>query len=197
MVKPMNDFLANILRAKRLLRQGWVDKVSGRIESIAEHSFGVAAISLLLVKIENDYLEGKKLKIINSSKVLELAIFHDLHETKTQDFDHSLDKILGKTEASKIKSVIEEKSIDLIVQELAGLPINYKEIAYPQDKRITEIVLMADKIDLIVQAKEYVKLGRLTPELADEFIHSSINSIKNEVKSIHTRDKLLEIINNS
>ena len=68
MVKPMNEFLANILRAKRLLRQGWVDKVSGRIESIAEHSFGVAAISLILVKIENPDIEDKWDKFVYQYK---------------------------------------------------------------------------------------------------------------------------------
>lgn len=190
----VKDFLANILRAKRLLRQGWVDKISGRIESIAEHSFGVAAISLVIVNIENSYLEERMNEPIDKLKVLELALFHDLHETKTQDLDHSLDTVLGKTKANEIKSLIEEKSTNIIIQELKDLPLNFKEITQPKDKRISEIVLMADKLDLILQAKEYVNLGRITKELANEFINSAIKRIKIEVKEIHTLDKILEHI---
>jgi len=67
---------------KNLDRTGWilagVDK--SQVESVAEHSFGTALISLLLAKhFEQDGIE------IDIGKILTMAILHDLAESETSD----------------------------------------------------------------------------------------------------------------
>jgi 5'-deoxynucleotidase YfbR-like HD superfamily hydrolase len=65
-----------MLRLKQVVRAGWTrhDIPTGRVESVADHSFGVALLSLVLCPPELD-----------RTKVLELAILHDLAEVEVGD----------------------------------------------------------------------------------------------------------------
>jgi putative hydrolase of HD superfamily len=66
----------HLLRLKTVLRAGWSrhDIPEGQVESVADHSYGVALLSLLFCPPELD-----------RAKVLELAVLHDLAEVQTGD----------------------------------------------------------------------------------------------------------------
>lgn len=68
--------LRRLLRLKNVLRAGWTrhDIPSDKVESVADHSYGVALLSLLLCPAELD-----------KTRVLELALLHDVAEIEVGD----------------------------------------------------------------------------------------------------------------
>ncbi|MBI2327674.1 HD domain-containing protein [Candidatus Curtissbacteria bacterium] len=69
-LKKLLDFVQKSEKLKTLLRHSWLS--SGRQESVAEHSWRIALMAILL----KDYLKIK----INLEKVLAMIIVHDLPE---------------------------------------------------------------------------------------------------------------------
>ncbi|MCA9779191.1 MAG: HD domain-containing protein, partial [Candidatus Eremiobacteraeota bacterium] len=63
--------LRHLLRLKTVSRQGWTRHPipQAAVESVADHSYGVALLALLMCPPE-----------LNRSRVLELALLHDLAE---------------------------------------------------------------------------------------------------------------------
>ena len=74
-------FFHPVYRLKELFRQGWIGKVpSSEIESVADHSYAVSLIALVLVPIENE-LRNKssvQLNLLNKLEVIEKCLVHDL-----------------------------------------------------------------------------------------------------------------------
>lgn len=68
--------MSRLLRLKQVLRQGWTRHPIPRsaVESVADHSYGVALLCLLMCPPELD-----------RNRVLELAVVHDLAEVETGD----------------------------------------------------------------------------------------------------------------
>jgi 5'-deoxynucleotidase YfbR-like HD superfamily hydrolase len=68
--------LTRLLRLKTVAREGWKRHSipPDRVESVADHSYGVVLLSWLLCPIELD-----------RERVLELALIHDLPEVETGD----------------------------------------------------------------------------------------------------------------
>ncbi len=68
-------FFSKIRKLKEIERSGWVVSGVKKPESVADHSFGVALLVMLLGKNKNIDLE----------KALKMALIHDLGEAITGD----------------------------------------------------------------------------------------------------------------
>jgi putative hydrolase of HD superfamily len=64
-------------RLKRMPRTGWVMRGVGAAESVADHSFGVAFISLILAEMLD--------RPLDKAKLLTIALLHDLPESVVGD----------------------------------------------------------------------------------------------------------------
>lgn len=185
------NFILNAYRMKRMLRQGWIDKVIGRKESIAEHSYNTTILAFLIVTMENDILKSNNRDLIDVSEVLLHALFHDFFEAKTFDIDHTLDRLLGKTRAKEIKQEIEKSSIKKITKDAQNLPFDFNQMLRHSDPRVTEIIKLADKLELIGQTKEYMKYGQLNSEIGLRFITNAKKYITENITQLKSLDRIL------
>ena len=97
------DFILQVEELKKEKRKGWKLRKVKTPESVADHSFMVAFITLLLA-------ENSKQKL-NKQKVLELAIIHDIAESICGD-------ITPYDKKAKNKKQIEENAMQEVTSSL-------------------------------------------------------------------------------
>ncbi len=71
------QLLLDAHRLKRVLRTGWVMRGVADAESVADHSFGVAFISMILAELVD--------RPLDKAKLLTIALLHDLSESVVSD----------------------------------------------------------------------------------------------------------------
>jgi len=141
------DFFKTTINLKKISRQGWIDKLSiDNPESVSDHSYSMAMISMVISDLEN----------YNSEKILKMVLLHDLAESKIGDFTP---KQINKE--SKIQ--LENNAFNEIIGYLPKLIRNeyleiwneYQENTSPESKIIHQI----DKLEMALQAKIYQNEG--------------------------------------
>lgn len=153
------SFLLEAVRLKRMPRQGWV--FSGvpvsEVESVADHSFFVVLITLIICLEERS--KGRE---VNLEKALIMALLHDLSEGVSQDIDRRLKKFTPESYDYFKHELDENASKEL----LAMLPASYgnqlfeyyKELS-KQESKEARIVMEADRLETALQLIFYTKLG--------------------------------------
>ncbi|MFW6324109.1 MAG: HD domain-containing protein [Desulfovibrionales bacterium] len=138
--KRLADFLFEVGMLRKTPRTGYQFLGSGA-ENVAEHSFRTAVIAYTLAKLEGADIQ----------RTVFLALFHDLHEARTGDFNY-VNKIYNTTDAEKaLSDSLQGTGLDEILdfhQEL--------ETAESQEAVLAQD---ADQIDLILNLKEELGLG--------------------------------------
>lgn len=133
------SFLGKLEKLKCIPRHSWTSR--GRQESVAEHSWRLAAIVYLL----KDELKGYDIE-----KMLAMALFHDLSEVKHGDIPG-----FDKTDAD-VKN--EKKALADISTEYAQLGIgeiiNTIEDFDDQLSKEARIVKALDKLEAVIQHNE-------------------------------------------
>ncbi len=142
---PLMNLFLDFSGLKRLYRQGWLQNgINENIcESVAEHSFSTALTAWMLA---TEYFPK-----LDSNKVLQLAIVHDLGEIHAGDFtpSHNID--------AKDKSSREQESVKKTFQHMKtgrmfiDLWKEYEEESSPEAVFVKQI----DKIEMILQAVVY------------------------------------------
>jgi putative hydrolase of HD superfamily len=145
--------LADVQRLKNVPRTGWLLRGVRDVESVADHSFGVAWIAMTLADLARE--RGVKVEV---ERVLRLALLHDLTESQTGDLPHTVKRYF---ESGTLQAAEKRISTEIF----AGLgPIGAEYLAlwreYEERKTIeARLVKAADKIDLLLQAREYERGG--------------------------------------
>ena len=158
------DFLSELIRLKSLPRTGWLLRGVRDVESIADHSFCVAVIAMIIA----DRAKSLAMKI-DVERVLRMALLHDLAEVRTGDLPSTIKPYF---EQAALQAA-DEKAAQEILAPLGALGRQYLELRHEYETRESlesRIVKAADKIDLLLQAREYEKGG--ANNLA-EFWHNS------------------------
>ncbi len=158
----LHELLGRLNNLKRMPRTGWLlcDVQLGDVEDVAQHSFEVAAITLLL--LDEVGREGKKLA---SDRALIMAIIHDWAEAEVADFPYTALKHLGPERKREMeRSALEEM--------LHGLPRGEDYIDIWEDyteKRSLEAKLVhaADYLSMLLQAIKYLERGIRSKELEE------------------------------
>lgn len=151
----MGPFLQHILKLKRINRAGWISKAKiNEPESVADHSFSVCAISMAL----SDMLG------LDTERVLKMAILHDLPESITGD-------LLPGEVSIKQKRLSENRAISAILNSIdPETRSEYKQLwkEYVSDStEISTLVHTVDKLDMALQAKQYIMEGHPAHLLAE------------------------------
>ena len=147
------SFLAELMRLKSVPRIGWLLRGVRDVESVAAHSFGVAVIAMLLA----DRARARGVKV-NVERLLRMALLHDLTETRTGDLPSTIKRYFGKTAIKTADEAIAKE----IFTELGDLKESYLELFHDYEHRASvesRLVKAADKLDLLVQSREYEKGG--------------------------------------
>jgi putative hydrolase of HD superfamily len=141
-------FCEQIAVLKQLPRTGWLQRGVVLPESITEHSFGVAALALVL---------GSLHPHLNQARVLELALVHDLGEAVLTDLPFTAQQVLGK----QTKHEAEQRAVALVVSDLPNtstLLALWAEYAAGTSAE-ARFVKALDRIELLAQALAYERAG--------------------------------------
>jgi len=147
------NFLAELMRLKSTPRIGWLLRGVRDVESVAEHSFGVAVIAMLLA----DRARARGVEV-NVERLLRMALLHDMTEARTGDLPSTIKRYFGKAAIKAADETIAKE----IFTELGDLSESYLELFFDYEHRTSvesRLVKAADKLDLLVQSREYEKGG--------------------------------------
>lgn len=156
--KKLIDLCSEMVRLKSVPRMGWLLRGVRDVESVADHSFGVAFTAMLLA--DRAIERGMN---VDLGKVLRMALLHDLTEARTGDLPNT------------IKRYFDPGALNAADARAAGemLDGEYLEVWTEYEHRESleaRLVKAADKLDLLLQALEYEKGGALG---LDEFWSTS------------------------
>ncbi len=173
---PLVEAFFEMAHLKQLYRQGWLERGIGRerCETVAEHTFGVAVLSMVLAGRHEDGLD--------LLKVLRMALVHDFGEIHAGDLTPRDDV------DAKEKERLERESIDRVLSKLPSGG-EYKALweEYVRGESAeSRFVRQVDKLEMALQAGIYE-----AQQLADlsEFFRSADLSVSDR----DLRDLLLKI----
>jgi putative hydrolase of HD superfamily len=141
------------MRLKSVPRIGWLLRGVRDVESVASHSFGVAVIAMLLA--DRACARGVE---VNVERLLRMALLHDLTESHTGDLPSTIKQYFEK---AAIKAADERIAREMFA-ELGDLSGSYLELWFDYEHRASiesRLVKAADKLDLLLQSREYEKGG--------------------------------------
>jgi len=159
------DFFSAVEKLKRVKRTGWVREGVPDAESVADHSFGTAFLSVLL---------ADKLKVPDKEKLIKMALIHDLAEAEASDIVTV--RGIKKVSSEKDKFEKEKKAMTKLFanidkkEEFINTWLEYESQVTAEAK----IVKQLDKLEMAFQALEYE--NDIDPSKLDEFfINTKIN----------------------
>lgn len=146
--------LIELERLKRLERTGWTLRgMPNGTESVAAHSFGVAATAMLLA----DAVKAKGVEV-DCERLLRMAVLHDWAETRVGDMPRTATNYFG----AEARKSAETKAFADIVSGVTYDAANYRELYDDYEKRESleaRLVKAADVIDLLVEAYALERAG--------------------------------------
>jgi putative hydrolase of HD superfamily len=156
-MKNVIEFMELISSLKELQRTGWKQhNVTGILDTTASHSFGVTFLSWLFAKGGH----------VDSEKVLEMALVHDLVESVMGDLTPSEAKRIDrdKLEENGLEKM-ERKIPARLAPEIKSLIREYRE----GKTREAQMVRICDKLETLFQAHFYRNSNRLSENGFREF----------------------------
>ena len=142
-----------MMRLKTVPRIGWLLRGVRDVESVAAHSFGVAVIAMLLA----DRASARGIEV-NVERLLRMALMHDLTEARTGDLPSTIKQYFDRAAVR----AADERIVEEMVAELGQTGQSYLELWLEYEQRASieaRLVKAADKLDLLVQSREYEKGG--------------------------------------
>lgn len=142
------DFLKTVGKSKRLLRSGWIREKILDPESVAEHSFRVSVLAMVLSdKLGYD---------LDKNKLIKMAILHDLGEVITGDIvteRHDIIDVAKRDEKEKEEKEGVRKIFDKIEEGDQYVKIFEEMIGRTTPE--AKIFWQFDKLEMALQALEY------------------------------------------
>ncbi|MFV9506430.1 MAG: HD domain-containing protein [Oscillochloridaceae bacterium umkhey_bin13] len=133
---------------KLLPRIGWLQRGVRDVESVADHSFGVASLALLV---------GDLYPELDRGRVLAIALVHDMAEALIGDLPASASRLLGKAakyEAER-KAMLELFAGHPLCEHYLGLWEEYSTAATPEAR----LVKALDRLEMLAQTLAYERSG--------------------------------------
>jgi len=131
-----------------LPRTGWLLRGVRPCETIAEHSFGVALVAMLLV--DELRREGET---VDGERVLRMALVHDAPEARTGD-------VPMPVKGGALESAIHDLELELARQVLTTEAFASYAEAEAAESLEARIVKAADKLQMMIKASVYEQKKR-------------------------------------
>lgn len=152
------EFFLKALELKDEKRTGWELRNIKDPESVTDHSWGTALLSLIYGEKED----------LDTGKTIKMALIHDLAEYRTGDLVTRADSELQEIDKEN-KHELELKAMDelnnlLDTDEIVELWKEYEE----RDSKEAKFVKDMDMIEMCIQALKYEKQQRYNPEEENE-----------------------------
>lgn len=139
------DFLLRLNRLKTTPRTGWAQRGVPQVESVADHTCGVALTALTLAElIPGEWDRGK---------ILTMAILHDLAESVTGDLSLGGSRLLPEGAKAEMEQRAMSELLDGLGFGASWLTVwrEFADLASGEAR----IVRDADRVDLLTQALVY------------------------------------------
>ena len=161
------SFFRIVCNLKTIKRSGWIHKSNiTSPESVADHSFSMCMMSMILAEIMN----------LDSGYIMKMVIIHDLAESMVGDH-------MPDNKSSEEKQLLEDQAMKNIISKLPNsLRKTYLRIWNEYINNITvnaKFVHNMDKLEMALQAKEYEFEG-YPKEVLQPFIKSATDYISKE-----------------
>lgn len=158
-ISRLADFCYESGFLRHIPRSGFAFLGTGR-QNVAEHSYRVAVIGWILAKIAG----------VDHSRVMQLCIFHDLHEARTGDFNYVNHRY---NTSNAIKALSEATSGTGFENEILDFFNEFEQ------KSSMEALLAndADQIDLILELAVELSKGNL---FAREWLDSALKRLQTD-----------------
>jgi putative hydrolase of HD superfamily len=149
------DLLLEAATLKQIPRSGWLRRGVPRVESVAEHSFGVAFMTLALADALQ--AEGAANGDLDLAKALSIALLHDLAEVRLTD----LPLVAVRLVSEEVKSQAEALGIAELLASLPGadrlraLWQEFEDRSTPEGRLVRD----ADKLEMMVQCLRFEQAG--------------------------------------
>lgn len=160
------EFLKHAYALKRVKRRGWMGKGIPRVESVADHSFNLALLSMVMAD----------LKGLNVERSVGMALLHDLCESIVGDLTPKDRAKFGIEKSMEEEHKAIEYILSFLSPKLAEKYLNlweeYKSGSTAEAKLVKEL----DRFERALQAIEYAKNKRLKKVLKcfwEEFLKTS------------------------
>jgi putative hydrolase of HD superfamily len=163
MVGNLIEFFRSANNLKWIQRRGWIAKVNVKQpESVADHCYLTALICMILAD----------LKGLNTSKVVKMALLHDLAESVTGDY-------MPEEVSSAKKYEEENKAMQAVFDNLPlRLRARYEKLWREYKKRTSKEAMLVreiDKFEMALQAENYAQKGYATEPLGQFFDSAAMN----------------------
>lgn len=175
-MREIAHFLFEAGYLKNVDRSGWWLLGNKAPESVAEHSFRCAILGYILAKLEN----------VDTYKVIMMCLFHDIHESRTNDLHKIAQNYLNPEEAeTKVSKEQLEPLTGPVGEELGGVLDELVNL----ESRESIVARDADILECAMQAREYQVQGY---DAAVDWIERAKYRLRTE-----SSKKLLSIIEHS
>jgi len=167
----LEDFFKIIINLKNVPRKGWTSKLEIKNpESVADHSFSMALMAMILSELHK----------LDTKKILEMALLHDLVESVVGDFTP---EEISKPKKLKLENTAMEKILNILPENLIEV---YQKIWNEFQLGSSEEAIFVhemDKLEMVFQAKNYVDKG-----FPKEKIQPFLDTANTEIKNKHLRE---------
>jgi len=144
-------FSEEVRELKVVDRVGWKRRGILSPESVAEHSFCVAMLAMVLADIEG----------LDTLKVVKMSLLHDLAETRLLDLDPKakryFDKKTRQTAKERVMAEILTSLPQHIRAEYLQLWEEYEDGVTPESRLVKQV----DSLEMLIQAKQYEEYGHV------------------------------------
>jgi putative hydrolases of HD superfamily len=137
-----------IATLKLLPRTGWLQRGVPNAESVAEHTFGVATLALLI---------GDTIGDLDRGKLLAIAMLHDLAEALLSDLPASAKRFIGAAHKHNAERSALEEMIEHMPNRAEYLAL-WDEYARGCSRE-ARLVKGIDRIEMLAQALAYERAG--------------------------------------
>jgi putative hydrolase of HD superfamily len=144
---------------KRLPRMGWLMAGVAAPESVADHTWATALLAMLLADEINGNPAAQGLaQPLDVTRVLRMALVHDLAEAEVTDLPRRTTQLLGKPTKQRVEAAAMAQ-ITAAHPDSAGLVAlweEYSAVNTPEGR----LVYDADKLEVVHQALTYRRFGQ-------------------------------------
>ncbi|MBM3229037.1 HD domain-containing protein [Candidatus Parvarchaeota archaeon] len=140
--QPISNFIFEAGQLKRTARSGWLTIGIENPESVAEHTYRVCIVGLLLSRMEG-------LARQQEHQVLLGCLLHDVCETRVSDLNKINKKYVRPSVGAANKNLFRPLGLG-VLQDFASSQKN---------RKAARIVLEADRLEMCFSALEYAALG--------------------------------------
>jgi putative hydrolases of HD superfamily len=146
-------FMQEAGKLKVMPRTGWLLRGIKHPESIAEHCYRTTLLAMVL----SDLLIEHGIDL-DSARVMKIALLHDIAESQVGDIPHPAMRYIP----DEVKENAERGAMEDIFASFGALGKHYVALWEEYELAQTlesQVVKIADKLELLIQAYEYEKVG--------------------------------------